>query len=476
MERPTAFVIDLIHGARDSAGIDPFMNSAAETISKWSDGAEVHIAYRCGGTEAFTIAGSAGSGGFQENRLWEDAGGRLQVEVKLASAGPIPATPDFAEVVEAVGVLGLLLDERNIVREAARGPRAAIDAIPLPAAHIRSSGDLVKANERFAALFDAESEELAESRLASLPLTFGDGIGDGILETALDVVGQGECWTGRATMTRLGQQHIYDLYLDQFTAGGGDDLILVLFDRTDELWAQRDTITREKRLTSAGLAASVAHEVNNPLAAVRMEAELILSSTHDEEVARSANVIKREVDRASRVAKALLHLGSRSDGHVSTVQVNELLRDAIERRRESGRPGDTEYRVKLDQDLPTIVSAAGDLQRVFTHLITNAEEALEGRSTRVIEVRSERSRRGVRVSISDSGPGIPEDIRRRVLDPFFTTKDPAGGAGLGLALSHAVVAEAGGRLWFDDGPLHGTRVVVELPLQGNQEGPEQRLP
>jgi signal transduction histidine kinase len=472
VERPTAVIIDLIHAARDAAGIDPFMNSAAEALSKWSDGAEVHITYRCGGTEAFTIAGTAGSGGFQENRLWEDASGRLQVDVKIDSAVTIPATPDLDKVLEAVGVLALLLDKRNIVREAASGPRAAINASPLPAAHVRSSGELVQANERFAALFDVGSEGLAWHQLASLPFAFGDGI----LEQALDVVGRGECWTGRVTMTRLGQRQIYDLYLDQLTPGGGDDLILVLLDRTDELWAQRDTIAREKRLTAAGLADSVAHEVNNPLAAVRMEAELILSRTDDEEIANSANVIKREVDRAARVARALLNLGSRSDGHVSTVQVNDLIRDTVERRRESGRLGDIEYRMRLDPDLPTIVSAAGDLQNVFANLITNAEEALEGRSTRVIEVQSESSRHGVRVSISDSGPGIPEDIRIRVFDPFFTTKNPAGGAGLGLAVSHAVVAEAGGRLWFEDGLLHGARAVVELPLQGNQSGPGQRLP
>ena len=101
-------------------------------------------------------------------------------------------------------------------------------------------------------------------------------------------------------------------------------------------------------------------------------------------------------------------------------------------------------------------------------LVVNAEDAVEGATSAVIEARSEMVESGIRVSVSDSGSGVPVEMRQRIFDPFFTTKDPDKGSGLGLSLSHGIVAELGGKIWAEESPLGGARFVIELPQDSDQ--------
>ena len=129
---------------------------------------------------------------------------------------------------------------------------------------------------------------------------------------------------------------------------------------------------------------------------------------------------------------------------------------------------DIELRTTLDPELPSIVGPRTDLRQVFFHLITNAEDAVQQVDGATIEVRSERTDGGIRVSVADSGSGISADMHQRIFDPFFTTKDPDKGTGLGLSLSHGVVAEMGGKIWVEDSPLGGARFVVDLPCETDE--------
>jgi len=105
---------------------------------------------------------------------------------------------------------------------------------------------------------------------------------------------------------------------------------LALYDRTDELHAQRELIAREKLATVGEIASGVAHEVNNPLAAIRMEAELLGRASKDPETSTTAATIQREVDRAARIVRSLLRLARRADTTPTRVQMNDLVRDVVE--------------------------------------------------------------------------------------------------------------------------------------------------
>jgi C4-dicarboxylate-specific signal transduction histidine kinase len=111
-----------------------------------------------------------------------------------------------------------------------------------------------------------------------------------------------------------------------------------------------------------------------------------------------------------------------------------------------------------------VLGLGQELQQVVINLVTNAEHAVRGRPNAVIELATEGREGWVRLTVEDSGPGVPQNVRSRIFDPFFTTKSPDEGSGLGLSICQRVVAEVGGRIWLEDSEtLGGAKFVVELP-------------
>ena len=125
---------------------------------------------------------------------------------------------------------------------------------------------------------------------------------------------------------------------------------------------------------------------------------------------------------------------------------------------------DIEVRTELDADLPEIEAFGSELNQVWTNIIDNAVDAMEGKGSLTIAASAEPEPAGigVRVAICDSGPGIPDDVRARLFEPFFTTKEPGRGTGLGLHISHNVVARHGGRIEVESS-AEGTCFIVTLP-------------
>src|SRR5207247_1611902 len=148
---------------------------------------------------------------------------------------------------------------------------------------------------------------------------------------------------------------------------GRDNLLVALYDRTDELRAQRELIAREKLATVGEIASGVAHEVNNPLAAIRMEAELLGRSSKDPDTNTTAMTITREVDRAARIVRSLLRLARRADTTPTRVQINDLVHDVAEIRQRVLRADNVEFRTRLDQSAPAVLGLA-ICQRVVTEV------------------------------------------------------------------------------------------------------------
>jgi signal transduction histidine kinase len=121
-----------------------------------------------------------------------------------------------------------------------------------------------------------------------------------------------------------------------------------------------------------------------------------------------------------------------------------------------------EVRRELAADLPEIEALGSELNQVWTNLIDNAIDAMDGRGTLTVRAEADPESDGVRVSVCDTGPGIPNDIRPHLFEPFYTTKPPGKGTGLGLHITHTVVARHGGRIEVDSSPGE-TCFVVTLP-------------
>ena len=357
---------------------------------------------------------------------------------------------------------GLELSEAvSGARAAAERAHAMVDGSPLPMALVSRSGRVLQLNQAGCRLFGIPSEAQAlDTHLEALGLSPSEISLHLVLARARD----GAPWHGRVLVTRAsGDRRLCDCTVTGLSGAGPDSLLVALYDRTDELRAQRDLIAREKLATVGEIASGVAHEVNNPLAAIRMEAELLGRASKDPDTSTTAATITREVDRAARIVRSLLRLARRADTAPTRVQMNDLVHDVAEIRKRVMRTESVEFRTGLDNSAPPVLGLGQELQQVVINLVTNAEHVVRGRSPAIIRLTTQSREGWVRLTVEDSGPGVPREIRGRIFDPFFTTKGPDEGTGLGLAICQRVVTEVGGKIWLEDSELGGAKFVVEVP-------------
>src|SRR3989454_595906 len=386
--------------------------------------------------------------------------------LRTGAEQPLPFTLMELQYLTAVAAYiagGLELSEAvSGARAAAERAHAMVDGSPLPMALVERSGRVQQLNQAACRLLGIPSEAQALGmHLEALGLSPSEISLHLVLARPRD----GTPWHGRVLVTQpSGDRRICDCTITGLSGVGPVNLLVALYDRTDELRAQRELIAREKLATVGEIASGVAHEVNNPLAAIRMEAELLGRASKDPDTSTTAATITREVDRAARIVRSLLRLARRADSTPVRVQLNELVRDVAEIRQRVLRADNIEVRARMDQGAESVLGLGQELQQVVINLVTNAEHAVRGRPNAVIELATEGREGWVRLTVDDSGPGVPPDVRSRIFDPFFTTKSPDEGSGLGLSICQRVVAEVGGRIWLEDSStLGGAKFVVELP-------------
>lgn len=207
------------------------------------------------------------------------------------------------------------------------------------------------------------------------------------------------------------------------------------------------------------MAAGLAHELRNPLAAIRGAAAVLDSSENDE----FQRVIVEEVARLDRVVGTFLDYARPSATPAAISDPGRFVREAAERAVRSHADGEVELEI-LCAAAPPALANADQLERVIANVVENALQALEGKGRIEIAVRAaEDPELGacVEIDVSDDGPGMDEETLERALQPFFTTR--AGGTGLGLALCERLVRAQGGSLELRSRPGDGTGVRIHLP-------------
>src|SRR5437879_9301006 len=242
---------------------------------------------------------------------------------------------------------GLELSEAvSGARAAAERAHAMVDGSPLPMALVDREGRVQQLNQAGCPPLGTPSEAQAlGTHLEALGLSPSEVT----FHLVLSRPRQGEPWHGRVLVTQpSGDRRICDCTVTGLSGVGTDNLLVALYDRTDELRAQRELIAREKLATVGEIASGVAHEVNNPLAAIRMEAELLGRASKDPETSTTAATITREVDRAARIVRSLLRLARRAATAPTRVHMNDLVHDVAEIRRRVLRAESVEFRTTLD--------------------------------------------------------------------------------------------------------------------------------
>lgn len=249
---------------------------------------------------------------------------------------------------------------------------------------------------------------------------------------------------------------------------GGFDIDISDLKRAEsELQRSREALYQSEKLTALGsLLAGVSHELNNPLSVVLTLSELMEQKAAGTPFSERAAKIHAAAARCGKIVQTFLAMARQRAPVRKRVDANELVGSALELTGYSLRTGGVRIVEELAPDLPPIEADADQLGQVLVNLLVNAQHALlEREADRLLTIRTsadERSR-AVRIEVEDNGPGIPAEIRRRIFDPFFTSKPQGQGTGIGLTFSLGVVEAHGGSLRLDDPPGGGARFTVELP-------------
>ena len=286
---------------------------------------------------------------------------------------------------------------------------------------------------------------------------------------------------------------------------GGDDSTGTTGDGTEQ------TPQAQRLQTVGALAAGIAHEINTPTQYVAdntrflkdafdgmlevcrcLESRYRCTPSEDElrkmdmEIRELASELDLEflveevplaiqqslegIERITRIVGAMRDFSHPGLDELMLVDINKCIESTITVARGEWKYVATVER-ELERPLPPVPCRAGELNQVLLNLLVNAAHAIEaGRQrgderTGVITLRTERAGEAVRISVSDTGTGIPEAIRPRIFDRFFTTKKQGRGTGQGLAISRQVIEKIGGALWFETEEGIGSTFVVELPIE-----------
>ncbi len=234
-----------------------------------------------------------------------------------------------------------------------------------------------------------------------------------------------------------------------------------------ELELERELQRADRLATIGALAAGLAHEIGTPMGVIRVRAEAL---QQDETISADSRaklgVIVRQIDRIARIVRMLLDYARKSESHKAICD----LRTIADRALALLEPEAVHRKVRIIAQLgesPLLINCDADqIEQVFVNMIMNALDAMQrDGGTLTVTAQTEHNRDGSRVMLAfeDTGPGVAPEHEDRLFSPFFTTKEPGKGTGMGLAVSQSIVREHDGEITFSSGPS-GSRFVVAIPM------------
>ena len=228
--------------------------------------------------------------------------------------------------------------------------------------------------------------------------------------------------------------------------------------------AQIEVVKAERLSAVNGLAAGVAHEINNPLTIIMAQLHLMGQAPMSTQVEEALMVIDAAAKRAASIVRDLILFAEHRPPRRSRCQVAEQIREVVAFEEARLESEGISVRTNLEP-VPDIWADHHHLQEVLLHVIQNAQHAMvEAHGGGVLTIKTTMVESGVRIEVGDDGPGIPPEHLPRIFNPFFTTKQPGDGRGLGLSVAHSIVTEHGGRMWAENRPDGGALFTIDLPI------------
>ncbi|MGB1141133.1 MAG: ATP-binding protein, partial [Halioglobus sp.] len=353
---------------------------------------------------------------------------------------------------------GLAADLDNLRRH----HRETLDKLPTGACSIGRDGEVLMWNRSMEHITDIPQENVVGSLLRTIPepwrdllVSFHDGEQDIVLKAEVEV------GTGASRWVSLHKTPVDE-------QGNGDTVVLVE-DITDLEMLEEELLHNERLASIGRLAAGVAHEIGNPVTGIACLAQNLEYETDPGEIQHMAQDILKQTGRVTRIVESLMNFShtSPTSGEVDLAPVN--LADCVDEATHLLTLDREAKPVRFNNGCDREVLVRADSQRllqVFVNLLGNARDACDDYGD--VRVWADAATDIVRIHVEDNGCGIPPDVQAQVFEPFYTTKDPGEGTGLGLALVYSIMEDMQGRVHLkspvQEGDNPGTRMTLELPL------------
>ncbi len=297
---------------------------------------------------------------------------------------------------------------------------------------------------------------------------------------------RGETWKGEFINKKKNGELYYTsanifpltLYGDNIT-----HFVSIQRDITEEKKLYEHLLRAQKMEAIGTLASGIAHDFNNILTSVLGYAELLKDNLEeDSNLYRYADIIEKSAERGAQLARKILTITRKEHIEFRSINLNDVVHEVVELLKKS-IPKEITIDVKLDPDIPFIKADPSQISQVILNLAINAKDAMPEGGRLLIatsKVGNENGAQGiplskgfVRLTVEDTGKGIPKEYQTKIFDPFFTTKEPGKGTGLGLFIVHTIVMNHGGYINLYSEPHMGTRFNIYFPT-AEKEGPEKK--
>lgn len=259
-------------------------------------------------------------------------------------------------------------------------------------------------------------------------------------------------------------------------------LLVATNDITKRLETEQELIQAGKMATLGEMSTGIAHELNQPLSVIKTASDFLLKKINqDSDIDPAINLkllskINSNVDRASKIIEHMRHFARKSDLNFEIVNVNSILKRAHDIFSQQLKVRGIEVVWDLLEDIPMIKADPGRIEQVFINLLVNARDAIEEKHAEThapveherITITTSKQANTIEVTVSDTGTGLPDDIKEKIFEPFFTTKEVGKGTGIGLSISYGIIKECKGNIdVFSDPDVGGATFTIRFPAAGD---------
>jgi signal transduction histidine kinase len=261
-------------------------------------------------------------------------------------------------------------------------------------------------------------------------------------------------------------------------AASFNQMAVELKHREEALQQAQDQLVQSEKMAAFGqLGAGIAHEVKNPLAGILGCAQLSLRKAEKgSAIEKNLELIEKETRRCKTIIENLLRFARQEKAAFSLVSVNSVVQDAAAIVNHQLEINQVKLEVIAGEGIAEIHGNANQLQQVLMNLMINAQQAMEGTPGSVTVRTRGLENRGAEIRVTDTGPGMPPEVKQRIFEPFFTTKPGGKGTGLGLSVSYGIIKDHRGEISVESEPGLGATFIITLPPRPSVPELEEREP